>query len=169
MLKALTAIKTALVTLLEWTLIASLGCLVLDVIWQVTSRYVLRSPSSWTDELATLLMIWVALLGASVAFIKHGHLGVDVLVNRLAPRRRLLVEILGYALIGLFAAVILIYGGMKLVNLTLVTKQVSPALNLKMGHVYLALPISGFFTLVFSLETIVERLVQLRQVAEEKA
>ena len=47
-----------------------MGLLVLDVLWQVTSRFVIQRPSQWTDELATLLIIWVAMIGASVAFIR---------------------------------------------------------------------------------------------------
>ena len=35
------------------------------------------ATSQWTDELATLLIIWVAMIGASVAFIRGQHLGMD--------------------------------------------------------------------------------------------
>lgn len=161
MLSLLIKTKQALVKILEWLVIAMMASLVLAVLWQVFTRYVLRNPSSWTDELATLLIIWVALLGASVAFIKQAHLGVDVLVNRLSLRARLRCEIVVYLLVAFFAGMILIYGGIKLVALTLITHQVSPALGLKMGHVYLALPLSGLFILVFAVETIIERLLQL--------
>jgi len=162
MLKALKTFRNLLVKLLEWAVILITAGLVLDVIWQVATRYLLKSPSSWTDELATLLIVWVALLGSSVAFIKKGHLGIDYLVNKLSPARRLLTEIVVYLLIGFFAVCILIYGGASLVSLVLMTKQVSPALGIKMGHVYLALPISGFFIALFSIEAVVERIVQLR-------
>ncbi len=157
MIRLLVRLKNLLVRLLEWVLILLTAGLVLDVIWQVATRYLLNHPSSWTDELATLLIIWVALLGASVAFIKEGHLGIDFLVQRLPPARQRFVQILVYLLIGFFAAVILVWGGIKLVELTLVTQQVSPALGVKMGYVYLALPISGFFILLFSAEAALER------------
>jgi len=158
MLKRLAKLKERLVTVLEWLLIALMGGLVLDVLWQVASRYLLKRPSSWTDELATLLIIWVAMLGASVAFIRNHHLGVDYFVAKLAPRPRLVVETVVQLLIGVFAAVVLLLGGIKLVTLTLLTGQVSPALGVKMGHVYLALPISGVVILVVAAETVAERL-----------
>lgn len=50
---------------LEYVLMALLSVLVIDVLWQVASRYVLTAPSSMTDELAGYLLIWVGLLGAA--------------------------------------------------------------------------------------------------------
>jgi len=154
-------IRESLVRLLEWTVILLMASLVLDVIWQVATRYLLKNPSSWTDELATLLIIWVALLGASVAFIRQGHLGVDFLTNKLRTRHREMAAVTVQVLVVFFAGQILIYGGIKLVSLTLLTQQVSPALGIKMGHVYLALPISGFFIALFALENIVTGLRRL--------
>lgn len=49
----------------------------------------------------------------------------------------------------------------QLVHRTLVTNQVSPALGLKMGYVYLAIPISGFFLVIYSLELFINTFVAL--------
>jgi len=155
------------VRLLEWAVIVLMGGLVLDVLWQVASRYVLRSPSSWTDELATLLIIWVALLGASVAFIRKGHLGVDYFVGKLPPRPRMWIEVCVYLSIALFAFAVLLIGGIKLVGLTLLTGQVSPALGVKMGHVYLALPLSGLFILIFAVTAAAQGAAALRNLGQE--
>ncbi len=138
-------IKKFSVRSLEWLVIALMATLVIDVTWQVVSRYVLGSPSSWTDELATLLMIWVACLGASLGFIQHAHLGIDYFVLQLPLRAATLVRLSGQIMIGFFAAAVLIYGGVELVRLTLRTGQVSPALGLKMGFVYAAIPLSGCY------------------------
>ena len=132
-----------------------MAALLIDVLWQVASRYLLQDPSSWTDELATLLIIWVAMLGSSIAFARHHHLGVDYFVEKLAPSARRITEMAVQAMVGLFAVVVLILGGSKLVALTLLTEQVSPALGVKMGHVYLALPISGLLILLVAMETMV--------------
>ena len=167
MLKLLVQIKESLVKLLEWILILLVAGLVLDVLWQVFSRFVLNDPSSWTDELATLLIIWVAMIGASVAFIRNNHLGVDYFVGKLKPRPRLISEILVQGLICLFAVVVLLLGGAKLVTLTLLTEQVSPALLVKMGHVYMALPLSGLVIALTSIETAVEKIGALSQLTEE--
>ena len=167
MLNILVQIRECLVKLLEWILILLVAGLVLDVLWQVFSRFVLNDPSSWTDELATLLIIWVAMIGASVAFIRNNHLGVDYFVGKLKPRPRLISEILVQILICLFAVVVLLLGGAKLVMLTLLTEQVSPALLVKMGHVYMALPLSGLVIALTSIETAVEKIGALKQVPGE--
>ncbi|MDA0750141.1 MAG: TRAP transporter small permease [Verrucomicrobia bacterium] len=167
MLNILVQIRECLVKLLEWILILLVAGLVLDVLWQVFSRFVLNDPSSWTDELATLLIIWVAMIGASVAFIRNNHLGVDYFVGKLKPRPRLISEILVQILICLFAVVVLLLGGAKLVMLTLLTEQVSPALLVKMGHVYMALPLSGLVIALTSIETAIKKIGALNQVPVE--
>ncbi|HPR59552.1 MAG TPA: TRAP transporter small permease subunit, partial [Prolixibacteraceae bacterium] len=50
---------------LEFVLIGLMIVLIADVSWQVISRYLLSAPSSFTDELAGYLLIWVGVLGAA--------------------------------------------------------------------------------------------------------
>lgn len=156
MLKAVLKLREWLIKALEIVVMIATAILVLDVIWQVFTRYVLRDPSTWTEELATMLLMWVALLGASVAFHRKGHLGVDYFIGKLSPNNKTLVELLVYLIIAFFA-VIMIYGGYKIVSFTLLTNQLSAALEIKMGYVYLVLPISGFFIFILSIETIIEK------------
>ena len=61
---------------LELSLIFLMAFLVVDVLWQVLSRYILVSPSSVTDELAGYLLIWVGLLGAAYVSGKNEHLAI---------------------------------------------------------------------------------------------
>lgn len=161
-MNAYVKIKETLVKVLETVVITVMAVLVIDVVWQVFTRFVLRNPSSWTEELATMLLIWISLLGASVALIRKGHLGVDYFVNKLGAGPRSIVDIFIYAMVGFFSASVMIAGGIRLVWLTLMTHQVSPAMGIRMGWVYLALPLSGFFMLVFCIESILERLKDLR-------
>jgi TRAP-type C4-dicarboxylate transport system permease small subunit len=139
---------------LEWLVTAIMGILVVDVVWQVFTRYVLRDPSAWTDELAKMLLIWVALLSAAVGFRRSSHLGVEVLVERLRGRIRTAAEIFIYLTIVVFAVLMMLYGGWRLVSTTLAMGQASPALGVQMGYVYCALPLSGVFVVIFSLENI---------------
>jgi TRAP-type C4-dicarboxylate transport system permease small subunit len=152
----LLAIKNALVRLLEWIVILVVAALVLDVLWGVFSRFVMRSPSRWTEELATILLIWVSLLGAAVAFGRNEHLGIDYLVKKFDPSARRLMAIVVQGIVAVFAGAVLVYGGYVLVSETLRAGQVTSALGIRQGHVYLAVPISGAFILLFGLERIVE-------------
>jgi TRAP-type C4-dicarboxylate transport system permease small subunit len=154
-------IKHGLDRALEALVAVVMAVLVVDVIWQVFTRYVLRAPSSWTEELATFLMIWVALLGASVGLNRGAHLGIDYFVQKLPARWRLLTEVLVFTCTGLFSLLALTIGGATLVVRTLHLEQVSPALGIRMGYVYLALPISGFFLTLYSAQFLVERVAGL--------
>ena len=51
--------------ILEIVLVTLLGIMVINVSWQVFSRYVLANPSSFTDELARYLMIWLGVMGTA--------------------------------------------------------------------------------------------------------
>ena len=136
--------------------------LVLDVLWQVLARVFPIIPSFWTEELATVLLIWVALLGACVAFDRKGHLGVDYFVDKLPERAQRTAALLVHATTALFAGGVLIYGGAAVVRVVLLAKQPLPALGIDMGYVYLALPISGLLILLTALEGLAEEAVALR-------
>ena len=100
---------------LEKFLAAIMAILVLDVLWQVTSRYVLSSPSSFTDELAGFLLIWVGLFGSAYVAGKKEHLAIDLLLQRSGPQRRKFLELFISACIILFSFFVLVVGGMWLV------------------------------------------------------
>ena len=145
-------IRDFLVKALELFLIVSFAVLTLDVLWGVFSRYVLGEQSRWTEELAIYLLIWVSLLGASLTYEEKGHLGVDYFVGKLHPDARRVGAIFVELVVLFFAGFGLLYGGWKLVSLTLAANQVSPALGVKVGYYYLAAPISGVFFIIFSIE-----------------
>ena len=68
--------------MLAWILIGLMAVLVIDVLWQVASRYVWSVPSSFTDEVAGFLLVWVGLLGAAYVAGSNGHLAIDLLLQR---------------------------------------------------------------------------------------
>jgi len=150
-------IKNFLDKALEAVVIVCMALLVLDVLWQVFTRKVLNNPSQWTEEVATFLMMWVGLLGAAVALSLGAHLGIDYFVGKLSKTTRLLIEVIVFALVLVFAAYVMLYGGIDLVKSTLELGQVSPVWKIKMGYVYLAVPVSGFFMIIYSFLGMCER------------
>ena len=141
--------KRILVRLLEGVLIVAFAVLTLDVLWGVFSRYVLSEQSRWTEELAIYLLVWIALLGAPVAYAEKAHLGVDYLVSKMDPVAQRVAAVAVELIVGCFAGFALVHGGWLLVTKTLATGQLSPALGIPMGYVYAATPISGAFFLLF--------------------
>ena len=151
-------LRRALDLFLEGLVAIVMGVLVADVTWQVFTRYVLNEPSSWTEELATCLMIWLGLLGASVALRRGAHLGIDYFISQLSPGKRALIQVFAFLVIAVFSVLVLGVGGTHLVRETLGRGQALPALGVQMGYVYLALPTSGFFMTLYSVEFLIERL-----------
>jgi tripartite ATP-independent transporter DctM subunit len=60
----------------------------------VVSRYVFHSPLVWSDELASVLFLWLSMLGAVVALRRGEHMRMTGLVNRIDPRKAALLEAL---------------------------------------------------------------------------
>jgi TRAP-type C4-dicarboxylate transport system permease small subunit len=135
--------------LLEPILISTLVVLVLAVLWQVFSRYVLQSPSTVTDELARFLLMWLTLLGASWVVGQRAHLAIDLLSDSLSKANALILQRTLVILMAVFAIGVLVVGGINLVYITLALAQTSTVLQIPMGYVYTALPISGVFMLGF--------------------
>ncbi|MFH1068991.1 MAG: TRAP transporter small permease [Candidatus Glassbacteria bacterium] len=154
-------LKKLLDRLLDTGLWMSMLVMTLTVLWQVFTRFVLGSPSSWTEELAIFLLIWIGLLGSAVALRRGSHLGIDILVNRLPERWGRLTAVFAYCCIIFFSTGVFFLGGLKMVAVVLMNNQISPALHIKMGYVYLALPISGFFLNLYAVEFVIEELLIL--------
>lgn len=127
-----------------------LAVMVASVTWQIVSRYVLVSPSSWTEELARFMLIWIGLVGGAYAYHRGMHLGLELLAERLPQRVRHWHTAFVHVCVAIFAVLVLIAGGGNLVALTYSLAQHSPALELPMGTVYLALPLSGVLLLLYA-------------------
>ena len=146
----------ALTRLLEWGIILAMALLTLDVLWGVGSRFILSDQSPWTEELARYLLIWVGMLGGSLAFEKRAHLGVDYFVGKFHPAGRLTLRVGIHLVVLAFAIGVLVVGGWELVTRTLTMQQVAPTLGIPKGWVYLAVPVSGVFTAIFTLGHLVD-------------
>jgi TRAP-type C4-dicarboxylate transport system permease small subunit len=147
-------------SVLRQFLIALMALLVFTVSWQVFTRFILRDPSSFTEELARFLLIWIGLLGAAYALRTKAHLGIDILLQRSVGTQKKVVEVVVYGFIILFAFFIMIIGGYRLVYITLELNQLSAAMGIKMGYIYLVLPISGALMIYYSIIFIMEALVK---------
>lgn len=130
-------------TLLRSGIIVVFLILLVCVSWQVFSRYALGTPSTVTDELARFLFMWLALVGGAYTYGQGRHLAIDLLPTSRNGRTRRLNEVLITLLIAAFALIVMLWGGMQLVQRTLASGQISPTLRIPMGWVYGAVPLSG--------------------------
>src|SRR5512137_3041966 len=83
------AVMTVFTHPVEWACGLLMTAITTVVFLQVFTRYVLAYPWGWPEELARILFVWVALLGAVLAFRRAGHFSIDALAGVLpAPLRR---------------------------------------------------------------------------------
>lgn len=141
--------------LLGWLVTIFMGVLVINVLWQVTSRFVVGHPSSFTDELAGYLLIWVGLLGAAYATGQKQHLAIDLISRKMSPHKKRILDTVINSLIVIFAIFVLIIGGSNLVYITFHLNQISSALQLPVGFVYSVIPISGIFIIYYAVTDII--------------
>ena len=160
--KRLKVAKRLVDRLLGSFLVFLMGLSVVNVLWQVFSRFVLGSPSSFTEELARFLLIWIGVLGAGYAAGQRDHLALELLPEKLEGASYEWVQILIQSCILLFAVPLLIVGGARLVFLQLTLGQTSASLNVPMGYVYLVLPLSGVAMVFYATVHIAQHLHALR-------
>ncbi|GJD79929.1 TRAP transporter large permease subunit [Methylobacterium gregans] len=71
----------------------------------VVSRYILHHPLIWSDELAAVLFLWLAMLGTVIAYRRGEHMRMTAFVGMASPRSRAFLDTLaivsGLALVGL--------------------------------------------------------------------
>ena len=141
---------------LEIILVVLMSVLVIDVLWQVFSRYLLSSPSSFTDELAGFLLIWVGVLGAAYVDGRKEHLAIDILVQRSSPARQRKLLFIIHSMIFLFALFVMVVGGIILMYTRFILQVKSAALQLPLVYVYIILPVSGLLIMYYEILHILE-------------
>jgi len=140
--------------LIEKVVIFLMAFLVIDVTWQVITRYVFSSPSSFTEEIARYLLIWIGLLGAAIAYRRNMHLSFDLLLQKVEPTTVPKIQVIIHGVIFVFALLVLIIGGSNLVALTWELNQVSASLGIKLAYVYMVIPASGVLKCLYAIDFI---------------
>src|SRR3546814_10340220 len=74
----------------------------------IFARYVLNTPLIWSDELASLLFLWLAMLGAAVAFRRAEHMRMTALVNKASPTTKAFLEVFAVSVSLIFVLLVLL-------------------------------------------------------------
>lgn len=148
------ALNRLVAQFLQRLLVGLFSLLVVVVLWGVATRYILGDQASWSEELARLLMVWLALLGTALVSREEKHLGLDVVVRSWPAPVQRLAQIFGYVAILVFAALIMAWGGWQIVEQRFASGQTLPALEVSRAWFYLALPVSGVLATAFTAESL---------------
>ena len=140
--------REKLVQILGYINFINLFVLLLIVLWQVFSRYVLNDPSTTSEELARIFLMWLGPLGAAYALAFNEHMAIDLLSQKLSPENQKLIRKVILIFCGLLS-VIFLKGGYEIVTESLALEQKTAALGIPMGYVYIAVPLGAIFMLAF--------------------
>ena len=122
--------------------------------WQVLTRYIFKKPSSWSEELVSYLLAWMTLLGSSLVVGERGHMNIPLLMDRVHDSARKLLAIFSEVIACLFAAVILVLGGVQITRLAM--GQMTSSLGIAIGFFYIVLPLSGILNIVYTILNIAD-------------
>lgn len=122
---------------------------------QVLFRYVFNQSLFWSEELARYLLVWLSFLGASVAYRRKAHPGIDILQAKMpAALQKISTTTVHLASLTLFA--VMIFFGCRFAYF--VRLQISPALYLPKWIVFSIVPICGCILMIHGFNFLLQEL-----------
>lgn len=132
-------------TVMRFIMAVAMFALLAGGTWQITSRWLLKNPSTFTDEFLRYVLIWASMLGSAYCFYKDEHLALDLVKDRVKGGVRIALLAFIEAAILFFVCYVFIFGGFKLVMNA--TNQ-SSVMHISFKFLYACLPISGIFIVI---------------------
>ena len=143
--------KIRLDQVVSGSLVLLMALMVLNVTWQVLSRYVFQNPSSFTDELSRYMLVWLGMLGAAYVAGQDQHIAIDLLPNRLVGKSKMKLMILVNVIVLFFAFSVMVLGGINLVYITFILGQKSATMQIPLAYIYTILPVSGLLVIYYQI------------------
>jgi TRAP-type C4-dicarboxylate transport system permease small subunit len=107
---------------------------------EVFCRYLLNHSLFWAEELARYILVWLTFLGATAAYWRKAHPGIDILTAKMGPRLYRANAVLVHSL-SLSLFLVMVYYGINFSYF--VRLQITPALSLPKWIIFAIIPISG--------------------------
>ncbi len=148
MLRFLDKTCAAVNRLIEYLLFGLGFSMAILVAVQVFCRYILNSSLFWSEELARYMLVWLSFFGATVAYYRNLHPGVDALTARLSAGKRRITQLLAHAA-AMGLALIMVISGTQFA--WFVRLQISPALSIHKWLILIVIPLSGVLLFVYAL------------------
>ena len=103
----LSTLSRGLALLIEIPTVLALVAEVIVLFCGVAARYVFHTPLIWSDELASIIFLWLAMFGAAIALQRAGHMRLSYVVGRLPPRGQAIAEVLNVGIPLLFCILLM--------------------------------------------------------------
>lgn len=130
------------------TCAVTFGCvMIVAAFYQVIMRFIFNSPPSWTEAVCRYSMVWFAFTAAGWGVKKFSHVRVDILINALHGKSKVILQKFVDVITILFCAILGVSGMIKVV---LQWNQMTPALPLSYGLIYLAVPVFAVIAIFYA-------------------
>ncbi|HRP95644.1 MAG TPA: TRAP transporter small permease [Rhodocyclaceae bacterium] len=136
----MTRIAQRLVATIDAVCVILLVVMLAVTSYQVFARYVLNSPTYWSDELVRFLLVWLTMLGSAALIRDDEHIAVDYFFNRLPRMLRVATAFVRDALTVALSGLLALYGYQLVV---LAGRASSAGLGVKMAYPYAAIPVGA--------------------------
>jgi len=121
-----------------------LSVMIVVVLFGVVNRFLLKLPISWTEEVSRFLMIWICMLGATIAVKNGTHVAVLYFISKFGKESRRKIAFINHLLIIAFLIIPSLYGIKLCISQA---GQLSPALRISMFYPFLSVPL-GFIIMI---------------------
>ncbi len=132
-------------TVMRFVMALAMFALLAGGTWQIFTRWVLKNPSTFTDEFLRYVLIWASMLGSAYCFYKDEHLALDLVKDRVKGKIRVALLVFIEAAILFFVCYVFVFGGMKLM---LNATNQSSVMHIPFKLLYACLPVSGIFIVI---------------------
>lgn len=133
---------------LEWFAMICMVVLTVVVFCDVVLRYIFKQGFSWTQEIATLMLVWFSLIGMAIGVLEKIHISIEMFTSHLPEKVISIIEFIDHVLIAVFGGVMLYYG---IVIMQMTKSSTLPATKMPSAVLYVILPISGLLILLNAL------------------
>ena len=133
---------------LEWFAMICMVVLTVVVFCDVVLRYIFKQGFSWTQEIATLMLVWFSLIGMAIGVLEKIHISIEMFTSHLPEKVISIIESIDHVLIAVFGGVMLYYG---IVIMQMTKSSTLPATKMPSAVLYVILPISGLLILLNAL------------------
>lgn len=159
-------ILNSMALLVECLIGVLLVLMILIISYQVFLRFVLNNPTSWSEELSIILLIWFGNLGISLGIRERKHISIDYLYNKFNPGTQKFLDVSYYVLLIIFSILMISEG---LTILKVAQFQRMPATGITRSVFYMSLVVCGFLNIIYSIENCYETLKKKEfKLAEER-
>lgn len=167
----------ALHTIRKWIDTITMGaCVVLFALmvvigsYQIITRYVFNTPSTFSEELLTYIFTWMSLLASAYVFGKRDHMRMGFIADKITGTPKKVLDVCIELLILGFSLAALVWGGSAIMQLSM--QQKTASLGVPMGYIYTILPACGVIICIYSVLNIVDMIhgkdLKLKDGFEEK-